>query len=320
MSYKEPNISIVIPMRNEEWSVIPLYKRLCKAAERDQERWEFIFVDDGSTDKTYPHLQSLEAGDDRVIVIRLERQYGLTQALQTGFDHALGALVVTLSGNLEDDPAEIEMVLIPLRAGHGLVVANRENHTDQIHKRRRARLRHALVSMISQTSIGDLDCLLRGYRRGDVKGLGLVGDLWRYIPVLLIWRGVRMKKLKVKDNLRGHGVERKVSPMKSFTKTILELMFLRFLFRHSARPIYLFGSMGLASILISVVSFIWMLWIKFSSGESFIQTPLPIVVSLFAIAGLLLLVLGVIAEMLARLYQLNSEKTQHKVVDTDSGR
>ena len=297
------NVSIVIPVRNQEWTVAPLYRRLCQVADREVADWEFIFVDGKSSDNTLRNLSRLERQDSRISILCLRQNYGLTQALQAGFDYAKGHYVVTVSASLQNDPNDIPVVVSGLDLGYDVVAAKRKKSTDSIHDQRLRHWLNAFISWLSGVRLSDYDCLLRAYRTPDVQRLTLSGDLWRYLPAYLVWRGKTICEIEVTHWPRSDGLNKKESRAKSMFKTTLDLVFLKYLQRYSARPLYLFGSLGLASLAVSALAAIVMLWFWVTGQKSLSETPLPIFVSLTTISGLILVSLGIISEMIGRVQQ-----------------
>jgi len=295
-------VSIVIPLFNEKWCVFPLFGKLRQAMDFQKEEWEFVFVDDGSTDGTYKALRELADQEPNVQIISLRRNFGLTQALQAGIDHATGDYVVTINGNLQNEPAEIRTLLEKLRQGYDVCVGWQSGGGEKLRKVRPGWLSNWCISKISGVKLHDYECTLRAYRADLLRGMRLYGDLDKYIPVYAFWRGGRIIEVKVKQYPRSHGQKGRSNRAKKSLKTILDLVLLKFMERYSDRPFYAFGTLGLVSFLCSLGSFSIMLFDKINNGVSFVETPLPLITALFFLTGIILLVLGIMAEFLTRIY------------------
>jgi len=270
------------------------------------ENWELLFVNDGSYDRTKEYLEQLVDKDDRVRVVHLRRNYGLTQALQAGFDHAVGQFVVTLSGNLQNEPNDIPRLIEKLREGYDVCAGWRRDQVGKLHRPKPKRFLNWLISRLSGVPLHDYECTMRAYKTSRVRGLQLSGSLDRYIPVYVAWQGGRVSEIEVRQLPRSHGHGPVENPTKRTLKTLLDLVFLRFLQKYSTKPLYVFGSLAMLSIAGSFGTFGFMMFYKFSGGPSFIETPLPLLTALFFITGVMLLVLGIMAEFLARIYRQNT--------------
>lgn len=306
MKNKRSSVTVVIPAYNEEWGIYPLWQKLSRTAiEASQFDWYFLFVNDGSTDSTGEKIAELATEEDTVSLIQLRRNYGITQALQAGFDHAQSDYVVSMSANLQNDPADIPALVASLEAGSDVCVGwRRERNGGKLVRQGPHKFISWLISKISGVRLHDYDCSLRAYRTSSVKGLHLSGNLDRYIPVYVVWQGGRITEVPVSELPRGHGMVRTENTARRSLKTLLDLAFLKFLQRYSNRPFYVFGSLGIASIVVAFLSLAFAVFYKFTGQASFIETPLPLLTALFFLTGILLLGLGIMAEFLARIYKL----------------
>jgi glycosyltransferase involved in cell wall biosynthesis len=301
MTMKTTSISIVVPVFNEEWAIHPFYGKLERAL-AGYEDCEVIFVDDGSTDRTIDRLLDLSRGHLSLKVIKLRRNFGVTHALQAGIDHARGDCIVTISGNLQDEPAEIPKLLKLIDEGFDVVVGWSQSEDGELTRESTSGFSSWLISKISGVQLHDYNCLLRAYRSELLKGLQLYANLERYIPVYIFWKGGTIAETPVLQHPRSHGKRARVSKTKRTLKTILDLFMLKFLEKFSDRPLYIFGALSLGSFAFGLLSLSWMIWLKIFQGKAFIETPLPLVTVLFILTGVLLMVLGVMAEFLARVY------------------
>lgn len=301
-SESKETVSVVIPIFNEKWCVFPLFGKLRQAMDDQEEEWELVFVNDGSTDGTYDILQELADREPNIQVISLRRNFGLTQALQAGIDNATGNYVVTITGNLQNEPAEICFLLEGLRQGNDVCVGWQSKASEKLRRSRPGRLLNWCISKISGVKLHDYECTLRAYRAEILQGMRLYGDLDKYIPVYAFWRGGKIIEVEVSQYPRSHEHERKRNRTKKSLKTILDLVLLKFMERYSDRPFYVFGTLGLVGLVGSFGSFSIMLFNKINNGIPFIETPLPLITALFFLTGIILLVLGIMAEFLTRIY------------------
>ena len=201
-------LSVVVPIQNEERSIALLYDELAAALDPLDERWEAVFVDDGSTDGSFAALTRLHAGVDNVRVVRLRRHFGKAAALMAGFDQARGETIVTIDGDLQDDPAEIPRLLAKLEEGFDLVTGWKARRRDPLARRILSRLFNAVTSRFSGLRLHDMNCGLKAYRAEVVRGLRIYGELHRFIPVLAHYRGYRIAELPVNHRPREHGRSR----------------------------------------------------------------------------------------------------------------
>ncbi len=238
MSEDQIVITVVVPTYNEEWAICPLWQKLSRvAAMESQFAWHFLFVNDGSTDRTGERLSELTAEHDVVSCVQLRRNYGLTQALQAGFDHASGDYIVTISANLQNDPADIPKMIARLEEGADVCAGWRRDLDGGRLTRQGPRwLINWIISKVSGVKLHDYDCSLRAYRLTAVQDLQLSGNLDRYIPVYVAWRGGRVVEAPVTQLPRSHGLARRESAARRSLKTLLDLVFLKFLQRYSSKP------------------------------------------------------------------------------------
>ena len=201
-------ISVVVPVYNEERSVALLYEELQAALDPLSTPWEAVFVDDGSTDGSFAALTRLHARHDNVRVVRLRRNFGKSAALGAGFDHADGDLIVTIDGDLQDDPAEIPHLLAKLDEGFDLVSGWKAKRRDPLARRAFSRVFNGAVGLVSGVHLHDMNCGLKAYRATVVRGLPLYGELHRFLPVLAHQRGYRIAELPVNHRPRAHGRSR----------------------------------------------------------------------------------------------------------------
>jgi glycosyltransferase involved in cell wall biosynthesis len=293
-------ISIVIPLHNEERSVALLYDELEAALQPLGEEWEAVFVDDGSTDGSFAALTRLHAGHDNVRVIRLRRNFGKAAALATGFDNARGETVVTIDGDLQDDPAEIPRLLAKLDEGYDLVSGWKTRRRDPLRRRIPSHIFNWVTGRVSGLRLHDMNCGLKAYRAEVVHGMRLYGELHRFIPVLAHYRGFRATELPVNHRPREHGRSR--YGVERYIRGFLDLLTVSFIGRYRHRPLHLFGGLGLVLGTIGIVVLTYLTVLK-ALGHAIGERPLLTLGVLLVVVGLQFFSLGLISEMITSQYE-----------------
>jgi glycosyltransferase involved in cell wall biosynthesis len=288
-------ISVVVPVHDEERSVALLYDELRSAIEPLHEPWEVIFVDDGSTDGTFSALTRLHNSEQNVRVVRLRRNFGKATALVAGFDQARGETVVTIDGDLQDDPAEIPRLLAKLDEGFDLVTGWKTHRRDPISRRLLSRIFNRVTSAFSGVRLHDMNCGLKAYRKEVVHGLRLYGELHRFIPVLAHYRGFRIAELPVNHRPREHGRSR--YGVERYLRGFLDLLTVSFIGRYGHRPLHLFGGLGLLLGAIGSAILIYLTVVK-ALGHAIGQRPLLLLGVLLVVIGMQFFSLGLISEMI----------------------
>jgi glycosyltransferase involved in cell wall biosynthesis len=288
-------ISVVVPVHNEERSVALLYDELRSALEPLQTQWEAIFVDDGSTDGTFAALTRLHNDADNVRVVRLRRNFGKAAALRAGFDQARGDTVVTIDGDLQDDPAEIPRLLAKLDEGFDLVSGWKTRRRDPLSRRVLSRIFNRVTGAFSGVHLHDMNCGLKAYRAEVVHGLRLYGELHRFIPVLAHYRGFRIAELPVNHRPREHGRSR--YGVERYLRGFLDLLTVSFIGRYRHRPLHLFGGLGLILGAIGTAILIYLTVLK-ALGNAIGTRPLLMLGVLLVVIGMQFFSLGLISEMI----------------------
>jgi glycosyltransferase involved in cell wall biosynthesis len=288
-------ISVVVPVHNEERSVALLLDELESALQPLDTPWEAVFVDDGSTDGSYAALTRLHAAKDNVTVVRLRRNFGKAAALAAGFAQAQGDVIVTIDGDLQDDPAEIPRLLVKLEEGFDLVSGWKSRRRDPLRRRVLSRLFNAVAGWISGVRLHDINCGLKAYRADVVRGLRLYGELHRFIPVLAHHRGYRIAELPVNHRPREHGRSR--YGLERYLRGFLDLLTVSFIGRYRQRPLHLFGGLGLALSAAGTGILIYLTVVK-AMGHAIGGRPLLILGVLLVVVGIQVFSLGLITELI----------------------
>jgi glycosyltransferase involved in cell wall biosynthesis len=272
---------------------------------------EFIFVDDGSTDRTFDRLSEAVADEPRARIIRFRRNFGQTAALSAGIDHATGDIIVPMDGDLQNDPTDIPRLLEKLDEGNDVVSGWRVRRQDPLHRRLPSQMANRLISWISGVRLHDYGCSLKAYRRSVLEDVRLYGEMHRFVPIYASWQGARVAELPVNHYPRtrgtsNYGIERTL-------KVVLDLIVVKFLSSYATKPIYVFGGFGLLSLFASLAVFAAMLYLKLAGIRSFIATPLPLVVVMLALVGCLSVLLGLVAELTIRTYYESQGKRTYAI-------
>jgi glycosyltransferase involved in cell wall biosynthesis len=300
-------LSVVVPVHNEERSVALLYDELRSALEPLDTDWEAVFVDDGSTDGTFAALTRLHAGADNVRIVRLRRNFGKAAALGAGFDQARGDTVVTIDGDLQDDPFEIPRLLAKLDEGFDLVSGWKSHRRDPLSRRLLSRLFNRVTSLFSGVRLHDMNCGLKAYRAEVVHGVRLYGELHRFIPVLAHYRGFRIAELPVNHRPREHGRSR--YGMERYLRGFLDLLTVSFIGRYRHRPLHLFGGLGLVLGLLGSATLIYLTVVK-ALGHAIGGRPLLLLGVLLVVVGLQFFSLGLISEMITSHHEERAQERE----------
>jgi len=288
-------ISVVIPVHNEERSVALLYDELAATFAGEGLTWEAVFVDDGSTDGTFGALRRLHDANDNVRAVRFRRNFGKAAALDAGFKEAAGKIVVTIDGDLQDDPAEIPRLLARLDEGYDLVSGWKTKRRDPLTRRIPSRLFNAVAGRVSGIRLHDMNCGLKAYRAEVLEGLNLYGELHRYVPVVAHYRGYRVTELPVNHRPREHGSSN--YGVERYVRGFLDLLTVTFMGRYSHRPLHLFGGLGLGSGVLGFLILLYLTIVKLA-GHAIGQRPLLILGVLLVVVGIQLLSLGLLSELI----------------------
>jgi dolichol-phosphate mannosyltransferase len=289
------SISVVVPVHNEERTVALLFEELQAALEPLDRPWEVLFVDDGSVDGTFAALTRLHSQHEEVRVVRLRRNFGKAAALQAGFIQSRGEVVVTIDGDLQDDPAEIPRLLAKLEEGFDLVSGWKTRRQDSRRRRWLSKIFNFTASRMSGLHLHDMNCGFKAYRSEVVKGLRLYGELHRFIPVLAHYRGYRIAELPVNHRPRNHGRSR--YGVERYLRGFFDLLSVSFLGRYGHRPLHLFGGLGLLLGLSGTGILLYLTGVKIA-GEAIGKRPLLILGVLLVVVGIQLFSLGLLSEMI----------------------
>jgi len=294
-------LSVVIPLYNEEKNLEPLYQQLKAALDGAGREYEIIIVDDGSTDRSFEVLKRLHEDDERLKVIRFRRNFGQTAAFAAGFDHSQGEVVITMDADLQNDPADIPLLLRKIEEGYDVVSGWRLPRQDPFLTRRLpSMIANWLISQVTGVHLHDYGCSLKAYHREVVKNVQLYGELHRFIPALASWMGISVAEVSVRHYPRRFG--RSKYGLSRTSRVLLDLLTVRFLLSYSTRPIHIFGGLGLISFAVGIGLGGYLSFVKFVLGQNIGDRPLLLLAILLMVLGVQLISMGLLGEMMVRTY------------------
>ena len=278
-----------------------LYRALADALNRLPQSAEIIFADDGSRDGSAGTLDAFAEGDPRVRVLHLSRNYGQTAALMAAIQNSTGDVIIPMDGDGQNDPADIPRLLDKLTEGYDVVSGWRTSRQDDALTRRLPSvIANWLISTLLRVPLHDYGCTLKAYRREVVEDIRLYGEMHRFIPIYAAWEGARVTELAVAHHPRKFGKSK--YGIGRIARVLLDLLIVYYIDRAFDRPIQFFGKLGLGFLALAVAIFGWAIVLKYAWDVTLIQTPLPLLASTIGLSGVLFLLLGIIAEVQARIY------------------
>jgi len=297
-----PDVSVVIPVHDEEENVQALYEEINTALMSMNIAHEIIFVEDGSKDGTYKKLMNIKNSDDKVKVLRFQKNFGKAAALSCGFANATSKNVITMDGDLQDDPAEIPRFVEALKT-YDVVSGWKYFRHDPLTKIIPSKVFNWATGVLTGLKIHDFNCGYKAYRREVVKNLNIYGEMHRYIPALAFWKGYNVGELKVRHRPRIHGKSK--YGVKRLFKGTLDLLTVKFLISYQQRPLHLFGGIGVFTVGVgfAICSYLLYLWLN---GMKIGERPLLILGILLVIIGIQFFAIGLIGELMIS-YRDNNE-------------
>ena len=298
-----PGLSVVIPIHNEEPSILPLYDRLTLVLERLRKPYEIIFVDDASTDRSFDLLANLVETDPRLKVIRLRRNFGQTAALAAGFDESQGSVVISLDGDLQHAPEDIPALLEKIEEGYDIASGWRKNRLDNAVTRKiPSRIANWLMAQASNVDLRDFGTTFKAYRAEILKDINLYGELHRFIPALAAFYGARVAEVPIRNMQRASGGSH-YGLSRTF-RVMFDIFTVWFLLKYFTRPMHFFGKWGLVCIVAGGGLLSWMAGSKLVTGQDIIVAHGPLIVAgaLALMTGVMLFCTGLLGEVLTRTY------------------
>jgi glycosyltransferase involved in cell wall biosynthesis len=307
------DLSVVVPIYNEFDSLPLLHQAICTALQDIKRSWEVIYVDDGSRDGSIKQLEKIASQDaEHVVVVEFRRNFGQTTAIAAGIDHARGNVIVFLDADLQNDPADIPMLLEKLEEGYDVVSGWRKNREDNALTRNLpSHMANWLISNVTGVHLHDYGCTLKAYRREVITGFKLYGEMHRFIPVYANSVGATILEVPVRHHARKYG-KSKVG-LERTLKVVLDLMAVQFLTRGANKPIYLFGGGGITLIAASLLGILFLIIRKIAFQIDILTSPIFIIAMLAAMTGFQAILMGLIAELLVRTYHESQQKPTYTV-------
>lgn len=303
-------LSIVLPVYNEAGNIEVLHEELVGVLSKLGVSYEIIAVNDGSRDGSREALEEIAARDARFKVIHLSKNYGQTAALSAGLDASKGEVIIPMDADLQNDPRDIPKFLETLDEGYDVVAGWRKDRQDDWLRRWPSLLANRLISYITGVRLHDYGCTMKAYRRDVIKDLRFYGEMHRFMPVYVAWHGAKITEMVVHHRPRVRGVS-KYGISRTF-RVLLDLLTVKFLMSYLTRPMHFFGWAGFGSFLFGFLSGVVAIVYKFN-GVNFNRTPLPLLVIFFLIMGVQFILMGLLAEILIRIYHEPQGKATYAV-------
>ena len=315
-----PNLSLVVPVYNEGENLPLLFEAVHQALDPLKLKWEIVFVDDGSKDGSLAVLKDLAKKDARhVTLVVFRRNFGQTAAIAAGIDHARGEVIILLDADMQNDPADIPMMLAKLDEGYDVVSGWRKERKDTFVTRTiPSRMANGLISWVTGVHLHDYGCTLKAYRREVLGGFRLYGEMHRFIPVYAHSVGAKIAEVVVRHHPRkfgkaNYGLERTL-------KVLLDLFTVKFLLSYAAKPIYLFGGTGIGLILVSALTLLVIAIRRVFFEVAVLGSPFFQISILFFVLGFQSILMGLIAELLVRTYHESQQKPTYTVREVIRGK
>lgn len=305
------DISIVIPLFDEESNIEKLYTQLKVVLKDLDKRYELIFVDDGSTDNSFSILENFHRKDNAVKVVQFRRNFGKSAALSVGFKYAKGKIIITMDADLQDDPREIPNFIRKLDEGYDIVSGWRFKRRDSFSKTFPSKLFNYLTSLLTAIKIHDFNCGFKVCKKEVVEDINVYGELHRYIPVLAHWKGYKVGEIRVRHSLRGGG--RSKYGLERLFRGFTDLLTVLFLTRYAKRPLHLFGAIGVLFFSIGVIINLYLLLLKIL-GQGIGERPLLFLGVLLTVIGFQIISTGLIGEMIVAMRSKSDEDYVIKTV------
>lgn len=306
-----PYLSIILPVYNEAQGIPELFREIGNAV-KDFD-YEIIAINDGSRDNSLNVLSSFCENDKRIKLINFRKNYGQTAAINAGILHAKGEIIALMDSDLENLPSDIPMMIDKLNEGFDVVSGWRKARWEKQFLTRKlpSMLANKLISQVSGVHLHDYGCTLKVYRREVIHEVKLYGQMHRFIPVYCKWQGGSVTEMPVNYQPRKYG-KSNYGISRTF-RVLLDLVLIKFLERYMQRPIHFFGGLGFLSFLVATFAFGLACYFKITGQKDFVETPLPVVTAMFFIIGVLMILMGVIAEVLMRTYYESQGKMPYSI-------
>ena len=313
-----PDVSVVIPIYNEEENIPLLYRELKDLFSTQSYRYEILFVNDGSSDNSAELLKEIQGQDPHVVVINLRRNFGQTAGLSAGFDHARGDVIITMDGDLQNDPADIPKMLDKINQGYDVVAGWRHKRQDPfLNRRLPSMIANRIISFTTGVKLHDYGCTLKAFKREVVEHIELYGEMHRFIPAIASGFGITLAEIPVNHRPRRFG-KSKYGITRTF-RVILDLITVKFLLSYSNRPIHIFGMIGLCSFFLGFLLITVMVVQRQFFGMGLADRPLFLLAILLILVGIQFITIGLISEIQVRTYHESQKKPIYFIKDIHAG-
>jgi len=317
---REPEISVVVPIYNEEENVEPMIRELTAALESSGRTWEIVAIDDGSTDGSWKKLRARARKEKRLRAVRFRRNFGQTPAFVAGFDHARGEWIFTIDADLQNDPADIPKLLAKAEEGFDVVSGWRVKRKDAFVMRKLpSRVANWLIGRVTGVALHDYGCSLKCYHRDVAKNVKLYGELHRFVPAVAASLGIQWTELPVNHRARTAGESKYTGLIRTISRTMkvfLDLLTVRFLLTYATRPIHIFGTLGLVTSTAGIGIGLYLTYAKLVLGHELRDRPALMLAVLLVIVGVQFITMGLLGELVARTYHESQNKPIYAVRET----
>ncbi len=307
MREESVDFSVVVPLYNEEENVALLYEEIRSVLAGMSGQSEIVFVDDGSRDRTMERLEAIQQRDPAVRVVSLRRNFGQTAAMSAGFDHASGAVIVTMDGDLQNDPHDIPRMLARLEEGYDVVTGWRFDRQDSFFSRKLpSRLANQLISWVTGVNLHDYGCTLKAFRREVIDNINLYGEMHRFIPAIASGMGISFTEMKVNHRARRFGTSK--YGISRTIRVVLDLITVKFLLSYATRPLHVFGTVGILSSLAGFFLGVVLVIQRQIFAIPLADRPLLLLAILLLFLGIQFITIGLLAELVVRTYHESQKK------------
>lgn len=311
----KPYISLVLPVYNEEENIELQYEKIVSGLKKCRKSYEVIFVDDGSSDSSFEILGKIAAKDKKIKLVKFRRNFGQTAAMAAGIDFASGEVIIFMDSDLQNDPDDITRLLEKIDEGYDVVSGWRKDRQDKLVSRKiPSRIANRIISRVSGVKLHDLGCSLKAYKADVLKNVKLYGEMHRFIPIHASWIGAKITELPVKHHARQYG-QSKYGIKRTF-KVILDLMTVKFMGTFSTKPIYLYGGLGILTGLLGIASGAAVILMKVFLGTNMTGNPLLLLTVVFILLSTILVLMGIQAEVLIRIFHNTNDRSLYYVKET----
>ena len=308
------DLSVVIPIYNERESMGKLYENLNEALSKMNLKYEVLLIDDGSIDGTFNELLKIHRKNKLFKIIRFRKNFGQTSAISAGFNYAEGEVVITLDADLQNDPRDIPVLLNKMNEGYDIVSGWRKNRKDRAVTRRFPSIvANKIISKLTGVRLHDYGCTLKAYRKEVVKNINLYGEMHRYIPAIASWMGVKVTEVPVIHHSRKYGKSK--YGVSRTIKVILDIITVKFLLSYSQSPIQMFGLLGLFSGIVGFIVTAYLIIMRLFFNQPLADRPLFILSIFMIFIGVQLITLGLLAEVLMRVYHKVQDRSTYVIKD-----